>query len=469
MRAPDVATPALFARYASGGKWRAARHLMELDRAVVDCLDGRDEARIIVVEMPPRHGKSVYCSQWLPAWFVCTHRDRKVLLASYSADLSRTFGRAARDYLEQHGHTFGVRVRQDVKSASSWQIAGHDGGMITAGVGGPLTGFGAHLAIVDDPIKNAEEALSDRIREKQIDWFKSTLYSRIEPGGVLLVIQTRWHKEDLAGWIISNARDELQVPVKRLSFPAIAVDDGEPDALGREPGEALWPQRWPVSELEIKRRMNQGYWWEALYQQRPGVYGNSEWPTEYFGDHIWADEWPDRFEASVVAVDPSKGKDNKRGDYAAIVFLGLARGKLYARASIERRPVEKIVVDTLRLSEALAANRIGIEANQFQDLLAPELQRVGQELGVIVPDLSLFHNTVNKDIRISRLGAPLYQQQLRIYRDAGGELLVRQMKDWPFGDHDDGPDALEMAYRLLREEIASTDSHSTEEDRWLVM
>lgn len=461
-------TPATFAISCSGGKWQKARHLFAIDRAICDAIDGTTPERIIIIEAPPRHGKSEFCSRWLPAWYLGDKPNNRVILASYSAKLATNFGRSARDHLTNHGHRFGysIKVRDDSRAASGWNLAGYDGGMITAGVGGPITGFGANLAIIDDPIKNAQDALSDAIRETQVEWFKSTLWTRLEPESVLLVIQTRWHKDDLAGWILAHARDELGVPVKHLSFPALAIDENDP--LGRKPGEALWPERWPVEALELKRKMNAGYWWEALYQQRPGVYGNSEWPDWYFEDHVWADEWPQRFEVGVIAVDPSKGKDTRKGDYSAIIFCGLAGGKLWFDCSIQRRPVEKIVVDGLRMQQANAATTIGIEANAFQSLLAPEFARKGQELGIVPAQIALFTNSIDKNIRISRLGPLFEQKMVRIRRNAGGELFVKQCKDWPYGDHDDGPDGAEMATRLLREEIAKGQAQDEGEERWQV-
>jgi len=213
----------------------------------------------------------------------------------------------------------------------------------------------------------------------------------------------------------------------------------------------------------------QGYWWDALFQQDPGVYGNAEWPREYFDDaKIWADaaEWPDAFEAQAIAVDPSKGKDAKKGDYSAIVSTGFARNTVWVDASIERRPVEAIAVDAVRMSYRTGCGKIGLEANAFQDLIGPEITRAAQTLGVIAPEVLLFFNSVEKTLRISRLGPPLEVGQIKIRRNAGGELLVKQLKDFPYGDHDDGPDALEMSLRLLRQELAG--EPSAEEERWQI-
>lgn len=465
---PELLSPALYAIAASKGRWHPAPHLMLLDKAVVDCIDGRDPARILVVEMPPRHGKSEFCSRYLPSWFVGTHRNKRVMLCSYSSDLARTFGRTARDLVKWNGHRFGVSVRSDVNAANNWLLQDAVGGMMTAGVGGSLTGFGADLAIIDDPLKNAEEALSDRIREQQIEWFKSTLWTRIEPGGLLLVIQTRWHKDDLAGWLLGHATDELGVPVRKLSLPAIARE-GIDDPLGRQAGEPLWPERWPLSALESKRQINEGYWWEALYQQNPGTYGQTEWPDSYF-DSIWADRWPDRFDEVVVALDPSKGKQQHRGDYSAIVTVGLNGGKLWVDADLERRPTEKMVEDLLRAGGAARASAVGIEVNAFQELLAPIVQAKARVVGYWPPQIVKYNNTVSKEIRIARLGAPLERGLYRFRRNPGTELLVKQLRNWPFDDHDDGPDALEMATRLLRDTLSKgrtkSDRSEREAERW---
>lgn len=458
----ETVSPSTFATTSSHKRWRPAKHLELIDQTVIDALDDRIDEKIIIVEAPPRHGKSEFCSKWIPAWFCGSFPRDRCMLASYSVDLSRVFGRAARDLIKENGKKFEVELSRDSAAATEWSLQGLSGGMTVAGVGGSLTGKGCRLGIIDDPLKNAEEALSDRIRQAQIDWFQSTFWTRIEPGGVLLVIATRWHQDDLSGWIIKN-QDELGVGVKRIHLPAIAESD---DVLGRKPGEALWPERWPLEELEKKRKVLSSYWWSALFQQNPGIHGDTEWPDEYFSDHIWADTWPDSFEDSVTFIDPSKGKDAKKGDYSAIIFAGFARGSLWVEASIERRPVEKIVKDAIRQHYRTGAQAIGVEANAFQELLGPELQRIAAELGLIVPEVLLVTNTINKTIRISRLGAPLEHRQIKIKRDAGGELLVKQMKDFPFGDHDDGPDGLENAIRILNARLNAPPPK--DEERWQV-
>lgn len=136
--------------------------------------------------MPPRHGKSETVSRYLPAWYLGRFPDRRVMLASYEAHFAATWGRKARELLEQVGpEVFGVSVSERSAAASAWDIAGRRGGMVTAGVGGPLTGKGAHLLVIDDPVKNAEEAQSELLREKAFGWWRSTARTRLERGGAV--------------------------------------------------------------------------------------------------------------------------------------------------------------------------------------------------------------------------------------------------------------------------------------------
>jgi hypothetical protein len=239
----SLLTPALFAANVSHGQWKMTRHLAAIDRAIVDTVLGRT-APILVIEAPPRHGKSELVSRYLPAWFLGLFPSQRVMLVGYGAGFARSWGRKSRALLLEHGRdSFGVEVSREERAASDWGLSGHEGGLLTAGIGGPLTGRGANLLIVDDPIKNAEQAHSDTIRNNHWDWWQSTASTRIEPGGCAIIIATRWHHDDLSGRLFQAAESGDGAPVRRLRLPAIAEEN---DPLGRSPGEALWPERWPI-------------------------------------------------------------------------------------------------------------------------------------------------------------------------------------------------------------------------------
>jgi predicted phage terminase large subunit-like protein len=405
----------------------------------MDTIRGRSE-RILVVESPPRHGKSEHISRYAPAWYLGRYPDHHVLLTSYGDSLARNFGRDARDLLHAHRGWFGIAgVRQDVKAANEWRIVG------------PITGRGANLAIIDDPIKNAEEAISETVRERIWDWFRSTLFTRLEPDAVIVIVMTRWHEHDLVGKLLAAQGTELaremNLTIRRLTFRAICEDPSE-DPLGREVGEPLWPERLSLAELKTRQAVLAGYWWNSLYQQRPGQYGSSEWPDEYFRD-IFADAWPEAFECSCITWDPSKGKNARAGDYSAVVWMGLARGLLWIDAEIERKPITEMCSRLIAMHRASGGQRVGVEGNSFQELVGSELDRVCEDESYPPLPISLINNSTNKQLRISRLGPYLARKKFRVRRSPGGQRLVDQLKAFPFGEHDDGPDALEMATRLI--------------------
>jgi predicted phage terminase large subunit-like protein len=201
-RAKKIMTPGCLAVTAGRGKWFFAAHLKKLDEAVhkfiLDNDRGTAFARIMVIDSPPRHGKSLYCSCYLPAWFRGRFPDKHCFITSYESTFAAEWGAAARDVFskpataDENGETigdlFGVAIDPNVKHATRWKFAGHEGVTRTAGARGPLTGRGAHLLVIDDPYKNDIEAHSPKIRQATWDWFLSTAMTRVEPGGCIILI-----------------------------------------------------------------------------------------------------------------------------------------------------------------------------------------------------------------------------------------------------------------------------------------
>lgn len=419
-------------------------HLAAIDALLVDTVLGRS-ASTLIVSAPPRHGKSELCSLYLPTWFLGCWPEKNVILASHSADFSAKYGRHCRNLLEAHGRQlFGVSISQHSHSAAEWEIAKAGGGMVTTGVGGSVIGRGADLLVIDDYIHGEGPALSEVVRDHQWDWWQSSISTRVNPGGVIVIIATRWHDDDLVGRIVRHGKEKGGRSIRELVLPALA-EEGDP--LGRAPGECLWPEKWTQEQMELECSGRSPHWWNALYQQRPGRFGRSEWPAEYFGDHIWADHWPDSFEASVVAVDPSKGREH--GDFSAIVFLGLTGGRLYVDASIERRPVSDIVTDTITMCRQYSPHAVGIEENMHSGLLSKEIEREIESGGWPPVDLKAIVNRDPKVLRIARIGPYLHRQSLRFRDTPAVKMLVRQLEEFPLARHDDGPDALEMCIRLV--------------------
>jgi predicted phage terminase large subunit-like protein len=178
-----------------------------------------------------------------------------------------------------------------------------------------------------------------------------------------------------------------------------------------------------------------------------------EWPEEYFGREIWFDEWPGEFQIKTIALDPSKGRDANVGDYSAFVLLGIdSTGTLYVEADLARRPIAQIVADGVAHCQAFRPDAFGIEVNQFQDLLGDQFVAAFRAAGLWAMSPWSIENRINKQVRIRRLGAYLARRGLRFKsRSPATALLIEQLREFPVGDHDDGPDALEMAIRLAGE------------------
>jgi predicted phage terminase large subunit-like protein len=205
-------------------------------------------------------------------------------------------------------------------------------------------------------------------------------------------------------------------------------------------------------DLEIVRRQDARAY-AALYQQDPTDASAAEWAPELFGDWIWAppDRWPQEFDLRVVCVDASKGRSDKQGDYSAIVFLGLGADRLlYVDAILERIPLDQIVRKTLVFCDEKRPDLVGIEAEQFQELLVHEFRRqCDKGFAVRWPLYQMMTRGVPELARIRRLSQYVINRELRFRADSPGcRLLVDQLMDIPLAEHDDGPDALEMCTRL---------------------
>lgn len=256
-------------------------HVKQLADVLQRVADG--EIDRLMVFMPPRHGKSELVSRLFSAYYLLKHPDRWVGINSYAAELAYTFSRNSRDNFTRAGG----QMKRDAAAVKHWETP-QGGGLWAAGVGGPITGKGFHLGIIDDPIKNAEEASSETIRAKHRDWYDSTFYTREEPGAAIVIIQTRWHEGDLSGYLLDKESDEAE-GWHIVHFEAIKEPEPpeyppsctlEPD--GRKQGEALAPLRYTIEKLnKISRRIG-SYFFGALYQQRPSPREGGMFKREWF-------------------------------------------------------------------------------------------------------------------------------------------------------------------------------------------
>ena len=273
----------------------------------------RGEITRLIICMPPRHGKSELASRRFPAWYLGRNPSEQIIAASYNADLANDFGREVRNIVnsQDYKNVFDVELAQDSKAANRWHTS-KKGMYVAAGVGTAVTGRGANILLIDDPFKDRQEADSELQRQRVWDWYTSTAYTRLMQKGAIIVINTRWHDDDLTGRLLEaqlNGGDKWEV----LSLSAIDDD-----------GNALWPSDYPIARLEQIKGVLPSRDWNSLYQQDPipdeGEYFKTEWFLEY-------DTLPEDLEfygASDYAVTDGDG------DYTEHGIFGIDRvGNLY--------------------------------------------------------------------------------------------------------------------------------------------
>ncbi len=238
--------------------------------------DGR--CKRLIITMPPRHGKTLLASHYFPAWWLGNKPSTYVIAATYAQEYADDNGRAVRNLMLDpiHAAVFPKSQLSHDSSAVHRFMTTLKGCYFAVGTGGPITGRGAHLLLIDDPIKGRQDADSEIIREKMKSWYGAVARTRLMPGGAIIIIQTRWHEDDLAGYVMKEHAHEGW---ELLNLPAIA-ESGDP--LGRKEGEALWPEAYPVEELDILKRSLGTRDWTSLYQQRPapvagGIFQLSWW------------------------------------------------------------------------------------------------------------------------------------------------------------------------------------------------
>lgn len=273
--------------------FQRAKHIEFIARKSLDIILERIPGKdILAVSLPPRHGKSTFLCVYLPSWFLLTHPHKHVILLSYSNALAEDFGRQIRDTINTWGKHIGIQLNKRSHAAHRFHIHQHGGGFTAASIYGSYTGKGAHLLLVDDAVKELSDVLSVTRRNRCFETFRACALSRLEPGGKVILIMTRWSNEDLIGQILSDPG--LSKRVEYIRIPAIAEED---DILGRQPGDPLWPERYDLDSLKkIAESMGgiQGVWFQSLYQQNPPVAGKygmmaslakENWPKRIITTH----------------------------------------------------------------------------------------------------------------------------------------------------------------------------------------
>lgn len=317
------AYPDTFAQRASNGKWVAYPWLQALSTLITPLIV-KGGARILL-SAPPQHGKSEFLSNWLPTWFLHNNPTKKVILGTYSQDYANSWGTKVRDNLLFNPEA-AIPMRRDTQSKKKFMTA-QGGQMMVAGVDGPATGMGADLVVVDDPYKGPQEAMSEVIRAKVMDWFRAVATTRLQSGGSVVVMHTRWMDDDLIGTL---AKEEgwTYINLKAI-WEAGDPKNPDVDLLGRAEGEPLCPERFTVEDLKRIRREVTDLFWFPMYQgSAVDVKGAiiAAVDIQYYDDD--PAELAKRMDQIAIFADLTYSKDEEN-DYAVFEAWGQKGANIY--------------------------------------------------------------------------------------------------------------------------------------------
>ena len=417
-------------------------------------LDG--ECNRLILQVPPRHGKSLLASQFLPAAYLLAHPDRFVGISSYSAELAEGFSRKARDYYREAGGL----LNSNSQAVNAWGTEG-GGGLWAAGVGGAITGRSGHLLIIDDPVKNREDAESARMMEKLNDWYTSTLYTRLEPHvGAIVVIQTRWSENDMIGQLLENEHNVSEKGRENwtiVDLPALYEDPDDRPILPphceviadwrTEIGSALCPQRYDADDLERIREAVGSRDFASLYQQRPAPEGGNMFDPSWWQYYDWDTPMP-AFQRIMLSVDCTF-TDGKKADYVVGVVVGQAGSQFYVLDLVrEKLDVVGTMAMIARMYKRHALSGTVIE-------LAASGYAVYQMMQKKVPGLIGFKPEKSKEARASGI-VPLVEAG-NVYLPASAPWLdnfINEFSLFPASKNDDMVDALTMAINYCSQRTA---------------
>lgn len=400
----------------------------------------RGEKKRVIINLPPRHTKSEFASYLFPAWMIGRRPDMKIMQATHTADLSVGFGRKIKNLMEQEEYQqiFGVRLRADSKAAYRWQTDG-GGEYYAAGVGGNIAGRGADLFVVDDP-HSEQDAMSPTALENAWNWYLSGPRQRLQPGGAIILVMTRWGENDLTARLLrQSAMDPKADQWEVIELPAIMPS-----------GEPLWPEFWSRDELESTKASVSLQKWNAQYMQQPTADTASIIKRDWWKP--WQKDDVPRLHYVMQSYDTAHTK-SRTADYSAIHTWGV----FYPR---EDSPPNVILLDAKKGRwEFPDLKRIAYEEYEYWDpeTVLVEAKAAGlpllQELrasGIPVAEFSPSRGN-DKHVRMNSV-APLFEAGLVWYPETSwAEEVIEEMASFPNGDHDDHCDAATQALMRFRQ------------------
>nr|UYL16551.1 MAG: terminase large subunit [Caudoviricetes sp.] len=424
----------------------------ELQQFYFDVMAGKQPR--LIIQAPPRSGKSELFSRRFPAWAFGQNPNLQIIAASYSTDLASRMNRDVQRIIDSeeyqgvfpettlNGKNIATVSGQSLRNSEIFEIVGHAGAYRSAGVGAGITGMGADIGIIDDPVKDAKEANSQTIRDAVWDWYTTTFYTRLSPKSGILLGMTRWHEDDLAGRLLremDNDGDQWRI----VSFPAIAECDEE----FRLEGEALHPERYDLERLTKIKKAVGSQAWNALYQQRPSSKGGDIIKGAWFKRYSVLP----RMKRIIITADTAQ-KTKQHNDYSVLFVAGVGHdGGVYVldliRGKWEAPELEQKLSDVWNKYRSMSVHKVYIEDKSSGTSLIQNIQRKQR-----IPVEGVQVDT-DKYTRV--LGVQGYIESGYIYLPNDAEWIedfIKECEAFTATDshkHDDQVDAMVMAIAEL--------------------
>lgn len=412
----------------------------------------------LMIFAPPRHGKSELSTRRFPAFYLGRHPDRNVISASYNADFATTFGRNVRDIIKSNEYQTlfpGVSIRSDQRAADDWQL--ENGGQYYAvGVGSGTTGKGAHLFLIDDPVKDRKEVESAGFRQDQWDWYRDVVYTRLEEDAAIVLTLTRWHYDDIAGRLINLMNEGKGLPWRIIEIPALPIVkktiDGElilnedgtvpGDALGRRPNEPAAPNRFSFAALQDRQEVLGERSFSALYQQQPMSDDGGMFRASWF-------EQPKELPSVRVRVRAWDLAASADGDWTVGVLMSKdSNGVFYIENVIRFRgtplDVENQIFQTAKNDGHSVQIVIPQDPGQAGKSQAQNFIRrlAGYKIKAVRP-------TGSKETRAAAFAAQCEAGNVKLVSGRWNECFTDELETFPLGVHDDQVDAASDAFNEL--------------------
>jgi len=415
-------------------KWGHHQHIAHELTKIARGSKGR-----LIVNMPPRHTKSEFASYLFPAWYIGKFPKKKIMQVSHNAELAGRFGSKVRNLIDskEYKSIFGdVKLREDSKAKGRWET-NHGGEYFAAGVGGSITGRGADLLIIDDP-HTEQDSLSDSAMERAYDWYNSGPRQRLQPGGSILLVMTRWAQDDLTGRLLKSQSEAKADKWKLIEFPAI-LDSGNP----------VWPEYWSLEELEAVKASIVPRNWNAQYMQDPVAEEGAILKRE------WWQPWKGKVPAlkHVIQSYDTAFSKKESADYSAITTWGIFEPTpgenclILLDAEKGRWDFPELKAVAFEAYKYWEPESVIVEAKASGQSLIQELRRAGIPVIDFVPSKGKDkHSRVNACAPVFESANVYYPEDARFALE-----VIEECAAFPYAQHDDYVDSTTQAVLRYRQ------------------